>query len=399
VPRPLRVLFVCPQFRPLVGGYERAAERLALALQQRGHFVEVVAERRDRSWPIDETVDGLRIRRTMVAHRAGLHSVSSVLAIGAFLARNGRRFDVLHIHQYGATAAAAIAYGRRFGRPVVLKLTVTGPEGIHETVGRPGRFAPLAPLHRQVDACVATSGRAVEEAVRFGIPADRVHRIPNGIDTTQYRPLAPTERQALRSRLGVEGRVVALFVGRLSPQKNPLGLMDAWAATPRPEGSLLILLGEGPQRAAIEERARGLGDSVRVVGRADPLPWYQAADLFLLPSLYEGLSNSLLEALACGLPVIATPVSGTEDIFAAGNVGVLVEPTPSAIAAGLESLLADPALRALRGSAARTIAEREFSLTRVASEVEALYCSLLPETVDPLRKDHQVFAEPQKELL
>ncbi len=387
MPRPLRVLFVCPQFRPLVGGYERAAERLALALQQRGHSVEVVAERRDRSWPRDETVDGLRIRRTWVSYRAGLHTTSAVLSIGAFLAREGRGFDVLHIHQYGPVAAATIAYARLARRPVVLKLTVTGPEGILAAVGRPGRFAPLASLHRQVDACIATSGRAADEAVHFGIPAGRVHRIPNGIDTTHYRPLAPDARQALRSRLGVEGRVVALFVGRLGPQKNPLGLLDAWAATPRPAGSLLIFLGEGPQRAAIEERALSLGESVRVLGRVDPLPWYQAADLFLLPSLYEGLSNSLIEALACGLPIVATPVSGTEDIFAAGDVGAMVEPTPSSLAAGLEPMLADAALRARRGSTARLVAEREFSLIRVAREVEALYHLLLPSAVLPRQKE------------
>jgi glycosyltransferase involved in cell wall biosynthesis len=321
--------------------------------------------------------------------------VSSVLSLAAFLARHGRSFDVLHVHQYGAIAAAVIAYGRWAQRPVVLKLTVTGPEGILETVGRPGRFAPLAPLHRQVDACIVTSDRAGEEAVCFGIPAHRVHRIPNGIDTGHYRPLAPAERDVLRSRLGLDGRVVVLFVGRLGPQKNPLGMIDAWQAAPRPAGSLLVFVGDGPQRTIIEERARALAGSVRVLGRSDPLPWYQAADLFVLPSLYEGLSNSLIEALACGLPVLATPVSGTEDIFAAGDVGMLVEPTPAALAGGLGSLLADAALRASYGSTARVVAEREFSVSRVACEVEALYYSLAAD-LGTGRSQRRVLDEPSK---
>ena len=377
--RPLRVLMVCPQYRPLVGGYERAAERLAAALHARGCEVEVVAERRDPAWPAFEDVDGVPLHRVWSVFQPGLHTLTAVLGLAGFLLRRGRRFDVLHVHQYGWAAAVSIAFGRATGRPVVLKLTATGPDGIRKVVGGPGPQARLlAALHRRVDACLATSDRSAEEAAEFGIPRERLHRVPNGIDTALFRPLPAAEREALRARLGVAGRNIALYVGRLSPEKNPLGLLEAWALLGPPPGALLALAGEGPERDAVAVRAAPLGDAVRVLGPvADPLAWYQAADLFVLPSIYEGLSNALLEALACGLPVVSTPVSGSEDIFSTADVGVLVPGSnPESLAGGLAALLADPARRARCGGAAREIALAHYSIASVAERVEVIYREL-----------------------
>jgi glycosyltransferase involved in cell wall biosynthesis len=261
----------------------------------------------------------------------------------------------------------------------VLKLTATGAGGILELAGGAGmRARLLGVFHRRVDACVATSERGAQEAAKLGIPRERIHRVPNGIDTVLFHPLPAAEREALRARLGVAGSNVVLYVGRLSSEKNPLGLLEAWARLGPPRDAVLVLAGEGPESEAVAARAAPLGEAVRVLGPvADPLAWYQAADLFVLPSIYEGLSNALLEALACGLPVVSTPVSGSEDIFAAADVGVLVPGSdPASLAGGLAPLLADPARRARSGEVAREIALAHYSLASVAERVEALYRAL-----------------------
>lgn len=377
--RPLRVLMVCPQYRPLVGGYERAAERLAAELHARGCAVEVVTERRDRAWPAHEITDGVPLYRIWSVFRPGIHVVTAVLSLTAFLLRHGRRFDVLHVHQYGWAAAVTIAFGRATGRPVVLKLTATGPDGILTVVGgRSPQARFLAALHRRVDACLATSDRSADEAAELGIPRSRLHFVPNGVDTALYRPLPAAEREALRAELGVAGRCVAIMVGRLSPEKNPLGLLEAWSLLGPPKDAVLVLAGTGPERESVAARAASLGDAVRVLGPvANPVVWLQAADLFVLPSIWEGLSNALLEALACGLPIVSTPVSGSEDIFAAADVGTLVaDSEPASIASGLAGLLADAARREHCGAAARAIILERYSLASVAERVEAIYRAL-----------------------
>lgn len=371
---------LCPQFRPLVGGYERAAERLSLALAARGHHVEVVTERRDRAWPALERLDGAVVRRLPMLHRPGLHTVSSLLSFAAFLLLRGRSFDVIHVHQYGWLAALCVALRPLLRRPVVLKLTATGLDAIGHTL-EASRASWLAlALHRRVDACIATSERGVGDALALGLPAARIHRIPNGLDTARYKPLAAEERARLRAQLGVGGGPVVLYVGRLSPEKNPRLLLDAFVRAARGEGALLVFGGDGPQLRELEACARAspLAGQVRVLGRLeDPLPWYQAADLFVLPSHWEGLSNSLLEGLACGLPVVSTRVSGSEDVFESRDVGELVPVgDPEAMAVALGRLLADPERRRMCGAAAREVALERFSLVRVAEQTEALYGAL-----------------------
>src|SRR6266571_4708787 len=131
----LAVLMISPQFRPLVGGYERAAERLSGALAEAGISVVVITERRDHAWPAVECIDGYKVRRLWCVYRRHLHTISSLLAFARFLLRHGREFDVWHVHQYGFHAALAMALGKVLRRPVVFKLTSSAAMGIERTMG------------------------------------------------------------------------------------------------------------------------------------------------------------------------------------------------------------------------------------------------------------------------
>lgn len=379
--RPLRILMLCPQFYPLVAGYERAAERLAQGLVERGQRVDVVTERRDPSWPLREQLGGVGVRRIRCVYRRGLHSLSSVLSLGVFLLLHTRRYDVLHVHQYGAWAAVAVAAGKLLRRPVVLKITNTGDRGIdaelpHSLLGRASRA-----LHRHVDACVTTSERARDEAAAFGIPSARIHRIPNPLPTDHFAPPAAEVRTRLRAEVGCEGCFVALSVSRLRHEKNHRMLIEAWTALAKGRDDVrLVILGEGEMRESIEAQvaASPAASTIRLLGEVvDPLPWYQRADVFVLASNHEGLSNSLMEAMSCGLPVVSTRVSGSEDVFAEAKVGQLVEVGDgAAFTRALASLEADAEQRRSAGQAARAYAEGHYALSAVVRATLAMYTAL-----------------------
>lgn len=378
----LSVLMVSPEFRPLMGGYQRAAERLSSALGRTGARVVVVTERRDRAWPAHERIDGYELQRLNCWYRPRLHVLSSLFVLAVFLLRHGRGFDVWHVHQYGQQAALVIALGKLLRRPVLLKLTNSADMGIRTTLGE-GRWGRvLRYLHRRVSACLATSPETRTEAIEFGIPAERVHLVPNGLDGAQFVPVDAHARGAARARLGLRCERLALFVGRLAWEKNPLALIDAWAmidATQR-EGATLALVGDGPHADAVRERvaARGLAASVHLAGaREDVALWYQAADFLVIPSHIEGLSNTMIEALASGLPVISTRVSGSSILVESPPAGAIVAcGDVAALAQAIAGLLADPSARATLAGNARAKFESHFSVATVSRNVLAIYDSL-----------------------
>ena len=267
----MRVLMISPQFRPLVGGYELAAERLSAALAEAGLSVVILAERRDPAWPAVECSDGYEVRRLPCRYRRNLHTISSLLSFAGFLLRHGRKFDVWHVHQYGFHAALAVALGKALRRPVMLKLTNSGAMGIAMTLSRGGVERILGFFHRRVTACLAVTEETRAEAIRFGIPAGRIHVMPNGVDGRQFHPASPEERIAARRALGLDCETLVLYVGRLAPEKNPLGLLDAWVpdfGTAARKGALLALVGDGPDREQVTARARAavLANVVHLAG-------------------------------------------------------------------------------------------------------------------------------------
>lgn len=381
--RALRVLMYSPQFHPLQGGYERAAARVSAELAARGYAVQVVTERRERAWPAADRVNGVAVRRLPVVFRPGLHAASAGAALAAWLLPSLRRFDLLHAHTFGSQTAVAIAAARLLRVPVVLKLPSMGEGGVAMLAGRGPARAGVRALHRGVDACLAPSLAVRDEAVAFGIPGDRVHLLPNGIDTAAFRPASAEGRAEARRGLGIEGDgPLVLCIARLSPEKGLFTLLGAWEriAAAHPDARLAVV-GDGPDRAALESAvaASPAAATVRIAGPAtDTRPWYAAAALLVVPSDFEGFSNVLLEGMSAGLPVVATRVSGTVDVFAGAEVGEMVEPRdPAALAAALARMLDDGARRAACGVAARSLAERKYSLAHVVDELETIYAGVV----------------------
>ena len=268
----VRVLIISPQFRPLVGGYERAAERLSAALAEAGLRVTVITERRDQAWPALECIDGYEVRRLSCVYRRHLHAITSLLSFARFLLRHGREFDIWHVHQYGFHAALAIALGKLLRRPVVLKLTSSAAMGIEKAMGR-GIAGRILGIFLTGGSLLARDSEEIrEEAIRFGIPRELIHLIPNGVDGQQFYPASPEERAAARRVLGLRCERLVLYVGRLSAEKNLLGLLDAWEAveTKAREDAMLALVGDGPDWDQVHARAQmpNMEGSVHLAGNA-----------------------------------------------------------------------------------------------------------------------------------
>lgn len=208
----------------------------------------------------------------------------------------------------------------------------------------------------------------------FRLPAGKIEVIHNAVPT---RPFARAADPELHATQGRGGPPVVLTVARLDAQKGLPYLLEA--ATLVPEAAFVIA-GDGPERARLEALARdlGLGDRLVFLGRRGDIPALLAScDLFVLPSLYEGLPLAVLEAMAAGKPVVATAIGGTDEAVAHGETGWLVPPgDPAALAGAIRALLADPPLARRLAKAGNARLRREFSAETMVARVEALYDAL-----------------------
>ena len=219
-----------------------------------------------------------------------------------------------------------------------------------------------------------------------GIPSSRVQRICNGVDSERFHP-AGGARAAVAGNPFTDPRLWLVgTVGRMQTVKNPVDLARAFvqvlALAPALRARLrLVMVGEGPLRAQVAEvlQQAGAADLAWLPGeRADVPEVLRGLDGFVLPSLAEGISNTILEAMASGLPVVATAVGGNPDLVAAGQTGLLVPAGQTdALAVAFLQMAGDPAAAAAMGRAGRARVEREFSLQVMVTAYQRLYDRLL----------------------
>jgi len=280
------------------------------------------------------------------------------------------RFDIVHTHAWG-TLCEGWAAARLAGVPHI----VHGEHGTMEM--RPRNLTVQRFVWRRVDRVLSVSERLADRMAReVGYPRERIHTIRNGLDLAQW---GAGDRARTRATLGAAtGEVLVLAVGRLVPVKNHALLLDALAQAHRAGVRCrLLLAGDGPLRPQIEAQVRALGidSSVSLLGERRDVPDLLAAcDLFVLSSDSEGMSNTIIEAMAAGRPVIATNVGGNSELVIDGETGVLVEARNAAsLADALAVLVSDSAKREVMGSEGRARARREFDVGRMLQGYERLY--------------------------
>lgn len=245
-------------------------------------------------------------------------------------------------------------------------------------------FAPIETAHDRrlqkivslgVHRYIAVSEALAKELRPLVLRPRRVVVVRNSVAPAAFRGAAPAE---LRRSLTRNGEALVLTLARLDPQKGLPYLLEAAKSLPK---ATFAIAGDGRDRKALEDQARSLGleGRVRFLGYRDDIPDLLAAcDLFVLPSLFEGLPISVLEAMAAGKPVVATRIGGTDEAVENGVTGFLVPPRdPAALADAVSRVLSDPAAGRRMGEAGRVRALGEFSAQAMVSKTTALYEELV----------------------
>jgi glycosyltransferase involved in cell wall biosynthesis len=415
----MRICLVSFTFWPLVGGAPVRAEKLARQLQAFGHDVTVVTFRHYRPWKRKEMLDGLSVVRV-----GGLYRRNGRLNIGRLghlpnfimmfltLWRLRHSYDVIHAFQLSPPAALI---GQLTHKPVILGIQSAGPseaqrvrldewgaELMADTLAETSflkvdlkdwtagagdiGYLPQLPLGKAMLDFLRKSNafyqilstRSHSYLTSQGFRAEQIVHIPGSVNTERFQP-------ALERRpdpAGPERDIIC--VARLDYAKGVDVLLHAWGRMLREPAEWrahlkprLRLVGEGVCRAQMERIVAGLGiqDSVEFLGsRTDVVELLQQSWGFVMPSRWEGMPNALLEAMACGLPCVATRVSGSEDIISDGVNGLLVEPEqPAELAQALRRSIEDAELAQRLGREGRATVVRDYQLTTIVEQCLELY--------------------------
>lgn len=297
-----------------------------------------------------------------------------------------RRLRPAIVHSRGQSGLDALLPARLAGVPHA----VHGEHGwdVGDIDGSQWKPALLRRLHSPLVERYVTVSRDLERYLvgRVGIRPDRITQIYNGVDTQRFAPAGAARREAYPAHFADAGTIVVGTVGRLQRVKDQATLLRAFARVrdehPAWRARLrLAIVGDGPLAAEL----RTLADTLQITeatwfagAQSDVPRLLKGFDLFVLPSLNEGISNTVLEAMACGLPVLATAIGGNPELVVDGHTGRLFG---TGDVAGLAGLLADyveqPGLRDRHGAAARQRVEQQFSLQSMTGAYAGLYDRLL----------------------
>jgi len=375
----VRILLINYEFPPVGGGAANATACLARALVDLGHEVTVLTTAFGplRGTTTESGVDVVRVRtlRRSADRSNPVEMLSFLLAalIPGFRLARRRGFD------------ATIAFFTIPSGPIscLLRLTLGIPYLVSLRGGDVPGFVPeidgihrlIAPLRRAVlrRACAVVANS--DSLARLSESSDPfpVKVIPNGVDPLAFAPEGSVER-------AVENEFRILFVGRLHSQKNVGALLESAAALAALPGRRVVveIVGDGPERPALAKLAEQTGAAcvLRWHGWLDKqqvLACYRRAHVFVNPSYYEGMPNTVLEAMACAVPVVASRIGGNEDLVVEGETGFLFDlAAPQEMTAALQRMRMDPSLGPRLGAHGRQRVIDGFSWSRVAAQYARL---------------------------
>lgn len=375
----LRLALVTRRFWPLVGGAEMAMANLAAEFRRQGHSVRILTGRWEKHWPREMVHREVPVTRLPHPRLRGWGTLRYMVALTSWLKREKDNLDAVLVSMLKHDAYCAVEALQDTGVPVLLRGEGGGIGGDcawHESA----RFGLRIRRRCQAaSAFIAPSDAIAQELREAGFAAERIARIDNGVPIPP--PQSPGRREAARAALGEANHdlrqepkaPLAVYTGRLHSDKGLLDLVNAWRPiAERWPAARLWLVGEGPQREELFRRISDLDLRYRIClpgAFDDTEEILEAADMFILPSYSEGMSLSLLEAMAAGLPVIASDIAGNRALVTHEASGLLFPPRDvRGLTAAITRLFEQPALRISLGSRARQEVEEKYSLARMGRE-------------------------------
>lgn len=374
----MKICFVIPTLSG--GGAERVAVTVLGALDGRRHERVLYLFSGAGGVYFDQVAPGVRV---VVASRR--RWLPRLVELAAFV-RSWRPDIVMPFLSYFITAAA-VWLARTRAKLVFNQGTPTSgflddPDFAWSRPARRRLFAWLTRwVYRRADAVVATSrGVAEDLAARYGVPASKLRIVHNPVDLDAIAagaheaiPSAPAPAEG--ARVGARRHPIIAAAGRLAGVKNYPLLIEAFRRLQERDRPVLWILGDGPERGRLEQLARdaNVGDRVTFWGfQANPWRFIARADVFALTSAYEGFGNVIIEAMACGTPVVATRSSGTAEIVEHERTGLIVDHDAAAVAGAIARLLGDRTFASRLAAEARTRVE-QYAVPRVAARYEGLF--------------------------
>jgi glycosyltransferase involved in cell wall biosynthesis len=398
---PLKVLILTETYYPVVGGGETQARLLAEELSARGCQVSILTRRSDASFPACERFGDVNVHRVGPSGRGQLKKWKLALTTVPALLRARHTYDLLFVSGFRILGLPAVCVARLLGKRVVLKADSQGEMSgsfFGPGLAKFGLTTSSIPFRaflrlrnavlKRADALVAITAEGERELFEAGVAAWRVRRMPNGVDIRRFGPASDVERSALRRCLQLPATgPVAIYTGRLVSYKGLPLLLTAWRSVVAQDPSaVLLIVGEGgldihncEQELRQRVHKEGLERNVVFTGSVPDVERYlRASDVFAYPTENDAFPSSLVEAMACGLAVVTTPVGAIPEILADGVNGILVEQgDPATFRDALTRVLRDPVLARRLGEAARNTVLANYAAPRLADRYAELFRSLI----------------------
>ncbi|MBV9759854.1 MAG: glycosyltransferase family 4 protein [Acidobacteriaceae bacterium] len=367
MPDPIPVMLMTRELGP--GGTERQLTEVARALDPSRFQVHVGCFH--EGFRADELrLAGLPVLRLPVTSFVNSSAVTGVWRLGRYL----RRHKIRLVHTFDTNLNCfGVPVARAFGVPVVLS-----SRRFHRDL-TPPRFLKLLRVTDRIASGIVVNSESVRRELvqQEHVPARRVHLCYNGIDLAKFNP-----DPRLRMPVLQDASLVIGVVCLLRPEKGLQTLLRAFAQLSRlREGVRLVFVGSGPEQPGLETLAQELGVRRQCVFQptvSAVAPWLRSIDIFVLPSLSEALSNSLMEAMACGCACIASSAGGNPELVRDNETGLLFEPgNAPALAEKLSLLASNPLLRERLARASLHAIQARFSLEASAARMREIYDSHL----------------------
>ena len=397
----MKICIFTETYYPVVGGGETQARLLAEGLITNGHSVIVLTRRSDEALRQHENYGDLNVYRLAPTGSGQLKKWGLLLSSLPALFRLRDQYDLIFVSGYRIIGLTAVLVGKLFRKPVILKADSQGEmsgEFFESGLRKFGASQQSLPFRlflgfrnvilKKADAFSATSPEIASEWVSNKVPLDKIYLIPNGVDTNRFAPVGAEQRSFLREKLNLsQSATIVIFTGRLVSYKGLPLLLKVWKEIQcKHENVLLLLAGTGGLdihncETELREyvKSTGLEKDVIFLGAVQNVPEYlQAADLFAFPTENDAFPSSIVEAMACALPVVTTPVGAIKTIVTHRETGLLVQPRNfEQLFEALDVMLSDKELASRLGQAAWQAVQNQYAAGNVTEQYLSLFQTTL----------------------